>query len=91
MLRLWPIQTIPSAIPRLDSVDGKYGHYCPHRRKRDGTFDSFCLTCLATIANAKTEGELVEHDQNYICEQSFLADRRSFETPAFDVNNLPCL
>jgi hypothetical protein len=53
----------------------------PHRKKRDGTFDSFCLTCFATIANAKTEDELVEHDQNHVCDPSFLADRGHLRRP----------
>jgi hypothetical protein len=30
----------------------------PHRRNRDGTFNSICLTCLATIVSDMSEDEL---------------------------------
>jgi len=53
----------------------------PHRKKRDGTYDSYCLTCFTTIANAKTEEELVDHDRNHVCESSFLADRGHLRRP----------
>jgi len=38
-----------------------------HRHNRDGSFDSICLCCFATIANANTECELVAYDNVHIC------------------------
>ena len=53
----------------------------PHRLNRDGSFDSICLRCFATVANAATETELTAHDQNHICDQTMLCDRRLFRAP----------
>jgi hypothetical protein len=32
--------------------------FYPHRRNNDGSFDSICLNCFVTLANARTEPEL---------------------------------
>jgi hypothetical protein len=37
--------------------------FFPHRRNRDSSFDSICLKCLLTIANARTEADLTKHDK----------------------------
>ena len=47
----------------------------PHRTNFDGSFDSICPTCFATIANTLNESELADHEINHICNPSFLADR----------------
>jgi len=41
--------------------------FYPHRRNRDGSFDSICLHCFATIATANTERELVAYESKHIC------------------------
>ena len=41
--------------------------FFPHRRNKDGSFDSICLSCLATVARTNTEAELAEHDRSHIC------------------------
>jgi hypothetical protein len=41
--------------------------FYPHRRNSDGSFDSICLNCFATLANATTESDLLEYDQRHIC------------------------
>jgi hypothetical protein len=41
--------------------------FYPHRRNRDGSFDSICFTCFATVVYAKSEAELVEYDRNHVC------------------------
>ena len=46
--------------------------FFPHRRKADGSFDSICLKCLLTIASARTEADLKRHEENHICNPSFL-------------------
>ena len=49
--------------------------FFPHRRNRDGSFDSICLKCLLTIANAKTEADLAKHDRYHVCNPSILSQR----------------
>jgi hypothetical protein len=52
----------------------------PHRRNRDGSFDSICPVCFATVAHSKTDAELVEIDKAHICDSAYLAERGSFCT-----------
>jgi len=49
--------------------------FYPHRHNRDHSFDSICLTCLLTIANARTEAELEQHDKDHVCSPSILSQR----------------
>jgi hypothetical protein len=53
----------------------------PHRHNRDGSFDSLCLKCFATVANTPTEGELKAHDKIHACDHAMLCDRRLFRAP----------
>ena len=50
----------------------------PHRRDRDGLYDSICPRCFATVARSKPEAELEELERSHICHSSFLADRCQF-------------
>ena len=52
-----------------------------HRLNRDGSFDSICLKCFATVANTRTETELTAHDKIHICDHAILCDRRLFRDP----------
>jgi hypothetical protein len=47
----------------------------PHRRDRDGLYDSICPTCFATVARSKPEAEMAELEQAHVCNSSFLAER----------------
>jgi hypothetical protein len=47
----------------------------PHRRNRDGSYDSICLTCFATIAAGKSEAELWRHDRMHVCVPATLSQR----------------
>ena len=49
--------------------------FFPHRRNRDGSFDSICLKCLLTIATARKEADLHLQDRNHICVPSILSQR----------------
>ena len=49
----------------------------PHRHNADGSFDSICITCFATIAQTKDEAALFELERNHSCDRSFMADRES--------------
>ena len=49
--------------------------FYPHRRNRDGSFDSICLNCFVTVATATTEAELSKYDTRHVCEYSTLSQR----------------
>jgi hypothetical protein len=53
----------------------------PHRRNRDGSWDSICLTCFATVATTPTELGLAEADRIHVCAPAILSQRSS-EIPA---------
>ena len=48
--------------------------FFPHRRNRDGSFNSICLECLATVASHMTEEELREQDKQHVCDKSVLSE-----------------
>ena len=50
----------------------------PHRKNRDGSFDSICLRCFATIARAKEVAELKNREKQHVCDEAFLAERGLF-------------
>jgi hypothetical protein len=49
--------------------------FYPHRHNKDGSYDSICLTCFATVSTARTEPELVAHDIKHICEPWNISQR----------------
>jgi hypothetical protein len=49
--------------------------FFPHRRNKDGSFDSICLKCFATVASHMTQEELKELDKTHTCENSLLSRR----------------
>jgi hypothetical protein len=55
-------------------VDARIPFY-PHRQNRDGSFDSICLKCFATVARAKVVTELKSYETKHICDEAFLAER----------------
>lgn len=38
-----------------------------HQRKSDGSFDAICTQCFQVIANADSEGELLEAEKAHVC------------------------
>jgi hypothetical protein len=40
----------------------------PHRHNSDGSHDSICTECFATIAKAQSEGDLAEHESAHVCQ-----------------------
>jgi hypothetical protein len=38
-----------------------------HWRRFDGSFDSICVICRATIANSKDEADLAEYERSHVC------------------------
>jgi hypothetical protein len=55
--------------------------FYPHRRNRDGSLDSICITCLVTVATGKSETELGELEKVHVCDPVFLGDRRGYIPP----------
>lgn len=47
--------------------------FYPHRRNKDGSYDSICLTCFVTVAFGKSEAELMKLDAQHVCEFSTLS------------------
>ena len=47
----------------------------PHRRNYDGSFDSICRTCFATVGRASNEATLAELEKNHSCDPRLLAER----------------
>jgi hypothetical protein len=39
----------------------------PHRQNEDGSCDSICPLCFATIASVRDETELVAHERAHVC------------------------
>jgi hypothetical protein len=40
----------------------------PHRHNPDGSHDSICTVCLATVATVQDERELGRHESAHLCE-----------------------
>jgi len=53
----------------------KSNEFYPHRRNKDGSYDSICLTCFLTVAFGKSETELTEFDKKHVCEYFPLSQR----------------
>ena len=39
----------------------------PHRHNPDGTYDSICTKCFATVGTSETEENLVEAEAKHTC------------------------
>jgi hypothetical protein len=48
-------------------VAAELNTFYPHRRNKDGTFDSICLKCFLTVAHTETEAELLAYDRVHVC------------------------
>jgi hypothetical protein len=60
--------------------------FFPHRRNKDGSFDSICLKCFATIASRRSNAELDELDKNHVCVNSLLSQRGNHVSSIQDEN-----
>jgi len=50
----------------------------PHRHNQDGSYDSICPACFATIGGCNAGGQLAESDRAHVCDSAFLAERGIF-------------
>jgi hypothetical protein len=55
--------------------------FYPHRHNENGTYDSICLKCFATVATTLTEPELAFYDRRHICDPILLTERYLFNPP----------
>jgi len=39
----------------------------PHRLNREGSYDSICIVCHATVATERSEAELARHEDQHAC------------------------
>jgi hypothetical protein len=53
---------------------GKSTHY-PHRRNEDGSYDSICTACYATVASSWPEEALAEFESAHTCDSTLLPER----------------
>jgi hypothetical protein len=37
-----------------------------HRPNKDGSYDSICFACFATVATVINEGELAQHERTHV-------------------------
>jgi hypothetical protein len=49
-----------------------------HRRNPDGSYDSMCPICFATVARSSVEAELTEQEASHVCDWASLAEREYF-------------
>jgi hypothetical protein len=40
----------------------------PHRRNPDGSYDSICTDCLATVATVQNEDQLRQYERTHTCD-----------------------
>jgi hypothetical protein len=44
------------------------------KRNKDGSYDSICMTCFATVGGSAADGQL-QHEKFHVCDSAFLAER----------------
>jgi hypothetical protein len=73
--KFWP--ELPYALPlpaRCDMANDPRKFY-PHRQNPDGSIDSICLRCFATVASAMDVSELHSYDKAHVCDATSIAHR----------------
>ena len=49
-------------------MDSQLTHRFPHRHNSDGSHDSICVNCYATVASVDNEGDLAQREQDHVCD-----------------------
>jgi hypothetical protein len=49
----------------------------PRRKNPDGTYDSICPRCVATIASSDNEADLLAQERKHVCDEIRLSRLRS--------------
>lgn len=55
----------------------------PRRRNKDGSYDSVCFTCFATVGDCQPDGRPGQLDKHHVCDSAFLAERGLFTRMEF--------
>jgi hypothetical protein len=58
----------------------------PRKRNQDGSYDSICLTCFATVGGCGPDGQLPGHEKAHVCDSAFLAERGIFTSTQSNQN-----
>ena len=58
-----------------------------HRHNKDGTHDSICFACLATIVSVRDENDLLRYEATHICDPVRL-HQLGMDTLLFDAIDL---
>jgi hypothetical protein len=61
----------------------------PHRHNADGSHDSICTLCLATVATVQNELELAGFESAHVCEPANLHRASRLLPPRASVNGSP--
>ena len=48
-------------------MSNQSGRSYGHRRNNDGSYDSICTKCFATVASTRSEAELTSHERTHTC------------------------
>jgi hypothetical protein len=56
-----------------------------HQDNRDGTHDSICMECLASITTVGSESELSQHESVHVCDPVNLHRMNRDRTPLPDL------
>jgi hypothetical protein len=49
--------------------------FYPHKRNKDGSYESVCMNCFQTVGTSQSEEELTELDKAHTCSPSPLSQR----------------
>jgi hypothetical protein len=53
----------------------------PHRHNSNGSHDSICTLCLATVATVQYEWELTRHESAHVCDPANVYRTRQAPSP----------
>jgi hypothetical protein len=51
----------------------------PHRKNKDGSYDSICPTCFLTVCSATSETDLQEREEAHLCAPSLLSKSGDYQ------------
>jgi hypothetical protein len=60
--------TLAFTVEAMCAMDGIKIPDFPHRIHPDGTYESICILCLATVATARDLAELYARHKGHVCE-----------------------
>ncbi|MGC2621069.1 MAG: hypothetical protein WA414_18645 [Acidobacteriaceae bacterium] len=59
----------------------------PHRHNADGTYDSICPACYATVATEDEEAKLRPHEMAHVCDMAQLDQGRQENLPQASIRS----